>query len=103
MIDSVDPELKIVVERLYHCEATFAGEVLVVEKFGDSVVWSGSVSVFDLKGHPKATRAYAWSSPMAGSRRHRYRTVLNIPPVDSPEAAVRASIAQDRKAREPRW
>jgi hypothetical protein len=27
-------------------------------------VWEGVVHVFDLEGHPKATRAYAWSSPI---------------------------------------
>ena len=103
IICSMEPDLKVVVERLHRCEAMFIEEVFVVERFGVEVVWSGCVSVFDLKGHPKAVRAYAWSSPMGGSKKRRHRSVLHVPPVDSPQAAVRASIAQDRRVREPGW
>jgi hypothetical protein len=37
------------------------------EMFGREPVWQGTVQVFDVEGHPKATRAYAWSSPIEGS------------------------------------
>jgi hypothetical protein len=94
----MDSDLKTAVERLHDCKASFIEDVVVVEKFGDKTVWSGTVSVFDIQGHPKATRAYAWSSPIEGSTKRRYYAVLHIPPVDSPERAVRASIVQDRKA-----
>jgi hypothetical protein len=89
-------ELKTAIERLHNCHASFVEDVIVVEKFGSETVWKGSVSVFNVD-HPKATRAYAWSSPMEGSTKRRYYAVLNIPPVDSPEKAVRASIVQDHK------
>jgi hypothetical protein len=39
----------------------------VKEAFNGQTVWEGLVHVFDLEGHPKATRAYAWSSPVDGS------------------------------------
>jgi len=71
---------------------------MVVEKFGEKSVWSGIVSVFSLEGHPQATRCYAWSSPIEGSTKRRFYAVLHIPPVDSPEKAVRASIVHDHKA-----
>jgi hypothetical protein len=71
--------------------------VLSIEKFGLDILWEGTVSIFELKGHPKATRCYAWSSPMDESSKRRYYAVLHIPPVDSPEKAVRASIVQDHK------
>ena len=93
----MDPELKTAVERLHDCKASFVEDVVVVEKFGDKTVWSGSVSVFDLQGHPNATRAYAWSSPIEGSTKRRYYAVLHVPPVDSPVKAVRASIVRDQK------
>jgi hypothetical protein len=93
----VDPELKTAVERLHNCTASFMEDVVVVEKFGKETVWSGTVSVYELKGHPKATKAYAWSSPLEGSTKRRYYAVLHIPPVDSPEKAVRASIVGDSK------
>jgi hypothetical protein len=69
----------------------------VVELFQGKRVWEGIVFIFDLEGHPKATRAYAWSSPIEGSTKRRYYAVLHIPPVDSPEKAVRASIVRDSK------
>lgn len=91
---AMDSELKTAVEHRYHCTASFIGDVLVVEQFGDEMVWSGRVSVFNLKGHPEATKACAWSSPIGGSTKRRYYAVLHIPPVDSPEKAVRASMVR---------
>ena len=36
----------------------------VKEVFNGMTVWERVVHVFDLEGHPKATRAHAWSSPL---------------------------------------
>ena len=65
--------------------------VPVVEMFGDKTVWEGVVEAFAITGHPKAERCYAWSF-LEGSE-PRYVTVLEIPPVESPQTAVRAAIA----------
>ena len=89
-------ELKAVVERLCDCQASFLEDVVVVEKTSKETAWSGKVSVFELEDHPQATRAYAWSSPIEGSEKRRCRVVLNIPPVNSPEEAVRASIVAEK-------
>jgi hypothetical protein len=59
--------------------------------FGDMVAWEGVVETFDLEGHPKAKRAYAWRL-MDGSEL-RYVAVLEIPPVESPQTAVKVAIA----------
>jgi hypothetical protein len=48
--------------------------------------------VFELEGHPRATRAYAWSSPIEGGTKRRFYAVLHVPPVSSPADAVRAAI-----------
>jgi hypothetical protein len=93
----MDPDLKTAVERLHNCSASFIENVVVVEKFGDKTVWQGTVSIYNLQGHQKATRAYAWSSPIEGSTKRRYYAVLHIPPVDSPEKAVRAAIVHESK------
>ena len=85
------------VERLHHCRASFLEDVAVVEKFGDETVWSGIVSIFLIKGNTQADKCYAWSSPIEGSTKMRYYAVLHIPPIDSPEKAVRASIVQEHK------
>ncbi len=86
------------IERLHNCKATFLKEVAVIEKFGDKTVWEGIVHVFKIEGNPKADKCYAWSSPIEGSKKRRYYAVLHIPPVDSPEKAVRASIINDHKS-----
>jgi hypothetical protein len=62
-------------------------------KFKGKVVWDGVVHTFDLEGHPKATRAYAWSSPIKGSDNRRFYAVLHLGGVRSPLDAVRAAVA----------
>ena len=72
----------------------------VNEIFKDQTVWRGEVEVFDLKGHPNAKRAYAWSHREGpDDQGERFVTVLEIPPVISPITAVRASIMADAKKR----
>jgi hypothetical protein len=94
----MDSELKTAVERMHNCTASFIEDVVVLEKYGDQTVWSGMVSVFSIEGNPpQATKVYAWSSPIQGSTKRRYYAVLGVPPINSPEKAVRASIVQDHK------
>ena len=71
------------------------GIVHIREEFDGKTVWEGEVYVFDLEGHPTATRAYAWSSPIEGRTKRRFFAVLHQPPVDSPQAAVRAAIVAE--------
>jgi hypothetical protein len=68
------------------------GEYPVKETFKGKVVWEGEVHVFRLIGHPTARRCYAWFHVTEGTRR-RVHAVLHAPPVDGPQAAVRAAIA----------
>jgi ribosomal protein S26 len=92
-------ELQHAVERMHTCRATLAQSVPVSEAFEGKTVWEGTVHVFDLTGHPKATRAYAWSSPIDGSDKRRFFAVLRQGPVTSPVEAVRAAIVQEHRAR----
>lgn len=92
-------QLKEAVERLHGGTATLAQSVPVRETFGGTPVWEGVVHVFDLTGHPTASRVYAWSSPIEGSTKRRFFAVLHQPPVDSPQAAVRAAIVAENRAR----
>ena len=87
-------ELVRAVEGLHKCRATFLSDERVTELFEGKTAWDGSVSVFSID-HPEADTCYAWSSPIEGSKRRKFYAVLKIPPVDSPEAAVRASIVSD--------
>lgn len=63
-------------------------------------VWQGDVEVFDLTGHPKAKRAYAWSHLQGkNDQDERFLAVLEIPPVESAETAVRVQIVKDFKSK----
>jgi len=50
--------------------------------------YKGTVQVFDLTGHPTASRSYGWSHASEAGRR-RFVAVLHRGPVDSPREAVR--------------
>lgn len=97
-MNEVSPtELKSAVERMHGCTAALVQSVPVSEAFGTRVVWQGTVHVFDLTGHPKATRVYAWSSPIEGSDKRRFFAVLHQGPVTSPVEAVRAAIVAEQR------
>lgn len=86
------------IKNLHGCDSRHLKSVPIEEHFGDKIVWSGIVEVFELIGHPKAQRCYAWGHHIGNKdEKSRYVTVLEIPPVDSPIAAVRASIISDSK------
>jgi hypothetical protein len=58
--------------------------------------WEGVVEVFEIKGHPKASRVYAWSHlDKEDDSDERFVAVLGVPPVDSALRAVHVSIAAD--------
>jgi len=92
-----ESDLQRAVESLHGGRASHRETVEVRETFRGQPVWEGVVHVFDVEGHPEATTAYAWSSPVEGSDRRRFYAVLAIPPVTSPEEAVRASIVADHQ------
>jgi hypothetical protein len=70
--------------------------VPVKETFEGKTVWEGIVQVFNLSGHPPASRCYAWShvtDEKTGKR--KFFAVLHQGPVDSPQAAVRTAIVAE--------
>jgi len=91
-------QLKQAVENTHGGTATFVQTVPVREVHGDELVWQGMVHVFDLAGHPTATRAYAWSSAVANSARRRFYAVLHTERINSPLEAVRAAIVAEHKS-----
>jgi hypothetical protein len=54
-----DYRLRKTVELMHGGKATFVQFVPVHETFRGGTLWDGVVHVFDLAGHPNATRAYA--------------------------------------------
>lgn len=91
-------DLRIAVESMHSCVASLVQSVPVHEIHGGKDVWQGVVYVFDISGRADATIAYAWSSPVEGSDNRRVFSVLHIPPIDSPAAAVRAAIVAEHRA-----
>jgi hypothetical protein len=90
-------EIQAVFLKLHGCEANYVESVPIVEEFQGETIWQGDVEVFDLVGHPKATRGYGWGYTTTESGGRRYFTVLELPPVDSPQTAVKIAIASEIK------
>lgn len=86
-------ELRETIRRLHGLESTHVESVPVTETFHGEPVWDGIVEVFEVKGHPRIPRVYAWLHKQGHGKRHV--TVLHIAPVTSAIEAVRASIIQE--------
>src|SRR6186997_2113940 len=91
-------EIQSVFLNLHGCDASYVETVPVLEEFQGETIWQGDVEVFDLVGHPKATRGYGWGYVTSESGGRRYFTVLELPPVDSPQTAVKIAIASEIKS-----
>src|SRR5690349_20943061 len=91
-------QLQRAVEGQHGGKAVLMSGEPVKETFQGKTVWEGVVHVFDLEGHPKATRAYAWSSPIEGSDKRRFYAVLHLGGIRSPVDAVRAAIVAEQRA-----
>ncbi len=95
-------DLRDVIRRLHGVEATHIESVPVKEAFQGKTVWEGIVEVFEIRGHPKASRVYAWSHDTDDPKNpRRHVTVLHIAPILSAEAAVKAAIVQEFRSLEP--
>lgn len=96
-------ELQDVIRKLHGVESIHRQSVTVKESFQGETVWDGVVEVFDLTGHPKANRLYAWAHDTGNPASPKpYVTVLHIPPVVSPQTAVKAAIVQEFRSLEPK-
>lgn len=85
------------IHAMHHCDSRYVESVPVTEKFQDRIAWAGVVDVFDLFGHPTANRAYAWS--WRDGAQTKFVAVLEAPPVDSPESAVKITMAATGRSR----
>jgi hypothetical protein len=85
--------LQLVIEHRHACKAAWVEFVPVHEVFRGKTVWKGDVEVYALTGHPKAKRSYGWSY----GEPEQFITILELPPVDSAQAAVRVGVAHQVK------
>jgi hypothetical protein len=84
-------ELQNAIRATHECESWWEASVKVEEKFEGKTAWNGIVEVFALVGHPKAKYAYAWT--YRDGDQNKTTVVLKLPPVDSPQSAVKVAIA----------
>lgn len=91
------PALLDAIRHLEGCEAHHVETAHIQEMHENNLVWDGDIEVFALIGHPMAKKAYVWSEATTGAKR-RFFVVLHAPPIDSPLAALRASILADAQA-----
>lgn len=80
---------------MHGCEAHRVTSKPVREVFQGQTAWVGSVEEFALTGHSKATNCYAWQYH-DGNQTYTV-TVLALPPVDSPESAVKVAVAAETR------
>lgn len=91
---------KRVIESQHGGVATHIQSVRVVDTTAKPGLWDGIVYVFELKDHPTATRAYAWSSIIQGSNQtadNRFFAVLHQGQISGPVQAVRAAAGLIQK------
>jgi hypothetical protein len=90
-------ELMRVIKTQHGVASSFLRSVRVHPARGNPSDWDGVVHIFDLKDHPAAGRAFAWSSPIAGGGAHRFFAVLQSRQIATPMQAVKAASAAIHK------
>ena len=83
---------QVAIKDVHGCDSRHVESVPVHEVFQGQTAWQGTVEVFDLIGHEKAKRLYAWQY-QGGPEEIKTVIVLGILPVDSPQIAVKVAIA----------
>lgn len=86
------PLLQRAIRAVHGCESSHAWTASVTEAWEGEIVWTGSVEIFTLTGHPKAGEAFAWNYK-ADDGKTQSVAVLKLPPIETPSDAVRAAIA----------
>jgi hypothetical protein len=84
-------DLQDAIRAMHGCESIYRRTEWVREAFQGETAWDGLVRVFKLIGHSKARYCYAWSYREGNETKST--AVLGIPPVDSPQSAVKAAAA----------
>jgi hypothetical protein len=79
------------IRHMHNCESLHVETVPVKEWFKEQLVWDGEVEVFDLNGHPEATRCYSWAYEDDYGH-EQFTAVLGLGPVVDAKAAVRAAL-----------
>jgi hypothetical protein len=82
-------DLQNAIQETHGCESIYLRTEWVNEAFKGKRAWDGLVLVFKLIGRPEAKYCYAWR--YRKGRKTKSTAVLGIPPIDSPQRAVKAA------------
>lgn len=88
-------ELQDAIRDLHGSESSHVSTINVLETFQGRTVWQGDVELFALHSHAKAERCYAWSHETDKGK--RFVVVLELPPVDSAQSAVKVAIINEAR------
>ena len=82
--------LQRIVSEIHGCESVHFVTVRVREVIVDRVVWEGDVEVFEVIGHPRAQRCFAWVPHQASNGEAlRFFAVLETSVVRTPLDAIK--------------
>jgi hypothetical protein len=93
------PLLQKAIKETHGCDSRYVESVPVHEVFKGQTAWQGTVAVFDLIRHPTAKRCYAWQ--YRDGFEMKSVAVLEIPPVYSPQTAVKVAIVSKGRRQWP--
>ncbi len=94
-----ESEFRVAIHQTHRVATRRLAEVVAVEiRRRDAPAWRGSVHVFEISGHARAKRCFAW--PQAVNRTTTIiHAVLETDKVRTAEQAVRARLRTDRRRR----
>ena len=81
---------------LHGCESVHLSTTAIREFFQGQLVWDSEVETFAIKHHPQVSICYAWAY-QGDDGKQSYAAVLKLPPVNSPQTAVKAALVAQVK------
>lgn len=101
-VNSYHEELKRAIQGMHGGSALWLESVPVKEVFRGETAWEGTVEVFTLSGHANANKCFAWGVRRDDDKGWDVTAVLAVPPVVTPQNAVKAAIAAYARQASPR-
>jgi hypothetical protein len=93
--------LRCAIKNTHGCDSRHVKTVFVTEELR-GVAWEGEVDVFELRNHPTAARCYAWwQGDEEPAARTGVQLMLALPPVTTPESAIRWFLAGLVQSKQP--
>ena len=89
-------QLQELIRQRHGCDATHIGTAPISEKQGGGIAWQGNMHLFQLHGHQRARRCFAWQHTGTEDA-PRYVALLEHGHVDSARAAVRAAMVDESR------